>query len=91
MHLMEKPKPVEEQVRVCRAVAMIVAKALEKQPQARYQNADAMIRDLRRALRHPDGEFMQQRRMPMEDRPREAVQRIRAARTRKKGHSMRCV
>lgn len=88
MHLMEKPKPVEEQVRVCRAVAMIVAKALEKQPQARYQNADAMIRDLRRALRHPDGEFMQQRRMPMEDRPREAVQRIRAARTRKKGHSM---
>lgn len=40
MHLMEKPKPVEEQVRVCRAVAMIVAKALEKQPQARYQNAE---------------------------------------------------
>ena len=58
MHLMETPKPIEEEVSVCRALELIVKKSLEKQPHHRYQNADMMIRDLRRALRHPDGEFM---------------------------------
>ena len=58
-HLMEAPKPVEQEAAVCRAVELIVKKALEKQAHVRYQNADAMIRDLRRALRHPDGGFMQ--------------------------------
>lgn len=61
MHLMEEAKPIEQEADVCRAVELIVKKTLEKQPQSRYQNADAMIRDLRRALRHPDGEFMQQK------------------------------
>lgn len=60
MHLMEPPKPIEEQAKVSPAVAMIVAKSLQKLPQQRYQSADAMARDLRRALRHPDGGFMQQ-------------------------------
>ncbi len=69
MHLMEPPKPIEEEAQVCPAIAMIVAKALEKRPEDRYQNAEAMIRDLRRALRHPDGGFMQQHRAA-EDRPR---------------------
>lgn len=82
MHLMETPKPVEEEARVCRAVALIVRKALEKQPAGRYQSADAMIRDLRRALRHPAGEFMEQRRPAIEERPREVVRRIRASRRR---------
>ncbi|MFR2149529.1 MAG: protein kinase domain-containing protein [Christensenellales bacterium] len=58
MHLMEPPKPIEEQAKVSPAVAMIVAKSLQKLPQQRYQSADAMARDLRRALRHPDGGFM---------------------------------
>ena len=58
MHLMEEPKPVEQQVKVSPAVAMIVRRSLKKLPQERYQSADAMARDLRRALRHPDGEFM---------------------------------
>lgn len=60
-HLMETPKPVEEEADVCRAVELIVKKALEKKPQDRYQSADAMMRDLRRALRHPDGAFMETR------------------------------
>ena len=60
-HLMEAPKPVEEEADVCRAVELIVKKALEKKPQDRYQSADAMMRDLRRALRHPDGAFMEAR------------------------------
>ena len=61
MHLMETPKPIEEEADVCRAVELIIKKALEKQPRDRYQNAEMMIRDLRRALRHPDGEFMRVR------------------------------
>ena len=69
-HLMETPKPVEEDAEVCRAVELIVKKALEKKPQDRYQTADAMMRDLRRALRHPDGAFMEAR--IQEKRAREA-------------------
>ena len=61
MHLMEVPKPVKEEADVCRAVELILDRALQKEPRDRYQNADAMIRDLRRALRHPDGEFMEQK------------------------------
>ena len=34
MHLMEPPKPIEEQAKVSPAVAMIVDKALKKLPQA---------------------------------------------------------
>ncbi|MDO5300676.1 MAG: protein kinase, partial [Clostridia bacterium] len=56
MHLMETAKPIEQEAEVCRAVELIVKKALEKRPEDRYQSADAMMRDLRRALRHPDGE-----------------------------------
>ncbi|MBR4040646.1 MAG: protein kinase [Clostridia bacterium] len=61
-HLMETPGPIGEEAEVCRAVELIVGCALEKEPRNRYQSAEAMIRDLRRALRHPDGEFMQSRR-----------------------------
>lgn len=64
MHLMETPKPVAEEASVCRAVELIVERALQKEPRDRYQNAESMIRDLRRALRHPDGEFMEQKHLP---------------------------
>ena len=60
MHLMKEAKPVESLAPVSGAVAGIVKKALRKQPQDRYQSADAMIRDLRRGLRHPDGLFLKQ-------------------------------
>lgn len=76
MHLMETPKPIEQEANVCRAVALIVAKALEKQQHDRYQSAEQMIRDLRRALRHPDGEFMAPSRAA-EDRPRRSAARRR--------------
>ena len=71
-HLMETPTPIEQEATVSQAVALIVAKALEKQPGSRYQTADAMIRDLRRALRHPDGAFMRQREH-VRERARRAV------------------
>ena len=72
-HLMEEPAPIEQQADVCRAVELIVKKALRKNPAERYQNAEAMIRDLRRALRHPDGAFMEQR----EDKPHQVLEDIR--------------
>ena len=75
MHLMEPPKPIEEQAKVSPAVAMIVDKALKKLPQERYQNAEAMARDLRRALRHPDGEFMEQRRPAILEESREVAEK----------------
>ena len=77
MHLMEPPKPIEEQAKVGPAVAMIVAKSLQKLPQKRYQSADAMARDLRRALRHPDGGFMQQHHPAIIEESHEAVEKIR--------------
>jgi len=76
MHLMEEPKPVEQQAKVSPAVAMIVRRSLKKLPQERYQSADAMARDLRRALRHPDGEFMEHH-FAIEETPHEVVKRIR--------------
>ena len=75
-HLMETPKPIEEEAEVCRAIELIVKKALEKQPHNRYQNADSMIRDLRRALRHPDGGFMEQRRIISENKSRRVSKRV---------------
>ncbi|MFQ9448048.1 MAG: Stp1/IreP family PP2C-type Ser/Thr phosphatase [Christensenellales bacterium] len=75
MHLMEPPKPIEEQAKVSPAVAMIVAKSLQKLPQQRYQSADAMARDLRRALRHPDGGFMQQHHPAIIEESHEVVER----------------
>ncbi len=62
MHLMKEPKPVETETEVTPALAKIVAKALQKQPADRYQNAEEMIRDLRRGLRHPDGHFLEDQR-----------------------------
>ena len=60
MHLMKEAEPVESQVQVSDAIAGIVKKAMRKQPHDRYGSADAMIRDLRRGLRHPDGRFLKQ-------------------------------
>ena len=80
-HLMEEPMPLSQETDVCRAVELIVAKALRKKPGERYQSAEVMIRDLRRALRHPDGGFMEQR----EDRPHQVIEDIRE---RRKNHAM---
>ena len=77
MHQMEPPKPIEEQTKVSPAVALIVAKSLQKLPQERYQSADAMARDLRRALRHPDGGFMEQHHPAIIEESREVAEKIR--------------
>ncbi|MBQ7886041.1 MAG: protein kinase [Clostridia bacterium] len=77
MHLMETPKPVKEEASVCRAVELIMDRALQKEPRERYQSAEAMIRDLRRALRHPDGEFMEQKLLM--EKPAQKIAEIRAS------------
>lgn len=80
-HLMEEPAPIEREADVCRAVELIVKKALRKTPGTRYQSAEVMIRDLRRALRHPDGGFMEQR----DDRTHQVIEDIRE---RRKKHAL---
>ena len=81
MHLMEPPKPIEQQADVCRAVELIVKKALEKKPVDRYQNAEAMMRDLRRGLRHPDGGFMDVKKREVRTDP--AIEEVRSRKRRR--------
>lgn len=62
-HLTELPKPLGPIVSP--ALEQVVQKALCKQVNQRYQSADEMARDLRRALRRPEGGFVNMR--PVED------------------------
>ena len=64
-HLTELPKPLGPIVSP--ALEQVVQKALCKQVNQRYQSADEMARDLRRALRRPEGGFVNMR--PVEDTP----------------------
>ena len=60
-HMQEKPvTPMEIKKTIPKAVNDIILKAMEKEPMARYQNATSMIRDLSRALKEPDGEFVEE-------------------------------
>jgi len=58
MHLMKEPEPITDLAPVSPATAKILHRALEKQLKYRYSSAEDMIRDLKRGLRHPDGEFL---------------------------------
>ncbi len=66
MHLMKEPEPITNLVDVSPATAKIVHRALEKPLKYRYDSAENMIRDLKRGLRHPDGEFLQNPRQEAE-------------------------
>ncbi len=59
MHMQEKPvPPMEINDNIPQAVNDIILKAMQKEPMARYQTATAMISDLQRALKEPDGDFV---------------------------------
>lgn len=60
-HLTELPKPISQEANVSPALEQVLAKALCKQADQRYQTAEAMARDLRRAMRHPEGGFVNMR------------------------------
>ncbi len=58
-HMQEKPQPpMEINENIPRAVNDIILKAMQKEPTARYQTATAMLKDLERALKEPDGKFV---------------------------------
>ena len=59
-HMQENPKPpMEINENIPKAVNDIILKAMEKEPMARYQTATSMLRDLSRALKDPEGEFVE--------------------------------
>ncbi len=58
-HMQEAPiPPMEINENVPKAVNDIILKAMQKEPMARYNTATAMICDLARALKEPDGDFV---------------------------------
>ena len=60
-HMQEDPTPpMEVNENIPRAVNDIIMKAMQKEPMARYQTATQMLRDLSRALKDPDGEFVEE-------------------------------
>ena len=58
-HLTAKATPISElKPDTPPAIVRVVEKAMEKQPEARYQSAMDMAQDLQRALQQPDGAWM---------------------------------
>ena len=58
-HMQEEPVPaIEVNPNIPSAVNDIIMKALKKDTNLRYQNATAMLLDLKRALKEPNGNFV---------------------------------
>lgn len=58
-HMQEDPEePIELNPSLPSAVNKIIMKALKKDTTLRYQTASEMLSDLRKALKNPDGEFV---------------------------------
>ena len=58
-HMQEDPKPpIEVNPNIPSAVNDIIMKALRKDANLRYQNATTMLLDLKRALKEPNGDFV---------------------------------
>ena len=58
-HMQEEPEePIEINEKVPEAINDIIMKALRKDTSLRYQNATTMLKDLNRALKDPDGDFV---------------------------------
>ena len=57
--LQEKPVPPSQiNPRICKSLEDIILKAIEKDPQCRYDSAREMANDLMKSLRNPDGDFV---------------------------------
>ena len=60
-HMQEPPvPPMEVNNNIPKAVNDIILKAMQKEPMARYQTATEMLRDLARALKEPEGDFVEE-------------------------------
>ena len=59
-HMQEEPEePIEVNPNIPTAVNKIIMKALQKDITLRYQTASDMLVDLRKALKNPDGDFVE--------------------------------
>lgn len=59
MHMQEQPvEPITLNPNIPTAVNKIVIKAMQKDPNLRYQSASEMLRDLSMALKDPEGNFV---------------------------------
>ena len=59
-HMQEEPEePIEVNPNIPTAINKIIMKALQKDSTLRYQSATDMLVDLRRALKDPDGDFVE--------------------------------
>ena len=59
-HMQEEPvEPIELNPNLPMAVNKIIMKALQKDTTLRYQSATDILRDLRSALKNPDGDFVE--------------------------------
>ena len=58
-HMQETPvAPMDVNENIPQAVNDIILKAMQKEPMTRYQSATAMLNNLARALKEPDGDFV---------------------------------
>ncbi len=58
-HMQEEPEePININEKLPMAVNKIIMKALQKESSLRYQSATEMLEDLRKALKDPDGDFV---------------------------------
>ena len=54
----EPVEPIEYNSEIPKSVNMIILKAMQKDPNYRYQNATEMLEDLQYALKNPDADFV---------------------------------
>lgn len=60
-HMQEEPEePIDINPNVPVAINKIIMKALQKDTTLRYQSATDMLRDLRKSLKNPDGDFVEE-------------------------------
>lgn len=59
-HMQEEPEePIELNPKLPTSVNKIIMKAMQKDTTLRYQSATEMLRDLRKSLKDPDGDFVE--------------------------------
>ena len=60
-HMQEEPKePIEINQKIPHAVNQIIMKALQKESTLRYQSASEMLIDLKKSLKNPEGDFVEE-------------------------------
>lgn len=60
-HMQEEPEePIDSNPKVPVAINQIIMKAMQKDTTLRYQSATEMLRDLRKSLKDPDGDFVEE-------------------------------